>query len=67
MFFGIPILAYDVVYNRASTSDCAYYYKNAADLQGLLARTDLDGSAMRAIAEKNYTWQAIARKYEALY
>ena len=67
MFFGIPILAYDVVYHRASTSDCAYYYKNAADLQALLARTDLDGSAMRAIAEKNYTWQAIARKYEALY
>lgn len=67
MFFGVPILAYDVVYNRASTSDRAYYYRDAADLQALLARTDLDGTTMRQIAERHYTWQAIVRKYEALY
>ncbi|MGM9693161.1 MAG: DUF1972 domain-containing protein [Alloprevotella sp.] len=67
MFFGNPILAYDAVYNRASTFSRAYYYKTAADLQALLARTDLNGSAMREIAGEHYTWQAIARKYEALY
>lgn len=67
MFFGKPILAFDVIYNRASTCDKAYYFKDSDSLLGLLNQSDLDGSPMRTIAQEQYTWQKIAKQYEELY
>ena len=67
MFFGCPILCYDVVYNRASTQEKAYYWKDVDELVDLLNRTDLCGDVMRSIAQKEYTWKTIASQYEALY
>ena len=67
MFFGRPILAYDVVYNRETTFGKAYYYNNSEELTELINRKDLDGAAMREIAQEQYTWKKIAGQYEALY
>ena len=67
MFFGCPILCYDVVYNRASTQEKAYYWKDVDELVDLLNRSDLCGEVMRSIAQKEYTWKTIASQYEALY
>lgn len=67
MFFGCPILCYDVVYNRASTKEKAYYWADVEELVGLLQRKDLCGEIMRAIAQKVYTWKNITSQYEALY
>jgi glycosyltransferase involved in cell wall biosynthesis len=67
MFFSCPILCYDVVYNRASTQEKAYYWRTVGDLVDLLSRTDLCGDVMQSIAKKEYTWKTIASQYEALY
>lgn len=67
MFFGCPILAYDVVYNRESTCGEAYYWKNAGELVELLNKDDLNGSKMIEIAQDQYTWRKITQQYEALY
>ena len=67
MFFGKPILAYDVIYNRATTNDKAYYFNNSEQLLDLLYQNGLDGTAMRTIAREQYTWEKIASQYEALY
>lgn len=67
MFFGRPILCYDVVYNRETTHGKAYYWKNAQELQHLLERTDLTGNVMKDMAEKEYMWKHIAGLYEDLY
>lgn len=67
MFFGCPILCFDVVYNRASTQDKAYYWKDVEDLVELLQYKDLRGDDMKVIAHKEYTWQTIASQYELLY
>ena len=67
MFFGFPILAYDVVYNRESTAGQAYYWSNADELVELLSKDNLDGTMMRTIAEEQYTWKKITEQYEALY
>ena len=67
MFFGIPIVAFDVVYNKATTDERAYYFKTVDDLVNTLNRTDLDGSAMLEIAKEIYTWKKIAAQYAALY
>lgn len=62
-----PILAYDVVYNRETTHNRAYYYKDCAELEALLGDTELSGEGMRAIAEQHYTWWRIAELYEGVY
>lgn len=67
MFFGCPILAYDVVYNRETTQGQAYYFSNVEELERLLQRTDLRGDIMKSIAEKEYTWKHISQQYCALY
>ena len=67
MFFGRPVLAYNVVYNRETTFGQAYYYNNTQELTELIGRTDLSGSIMKELAQKNYTWKKIASQYEALY
>ena len=67
MFFGIPIIAYDVIYNREPTGNKAYYFKTGHEIIELLHRSDLDGAPMREIAERNYRWQTIAGQYVSLY
>lgn len=67
MFFGIPIVSYDVVYNRETTEGKAYYFKNADELREITKRTDLDGSGMKKIAERRYRWEIISAQYSELY
>ncbi len=67
MFFGCPILCYDVVYNRASTQGKAYYWDNVNELVDLLQCSSLNGDMMKVIAEKEYTWKNITSQYETLY
>lgn len=67
MFFGCPIIAYNVVYNRETTENKAYYFNNSDDIVALLQRNDLMGEVMKDIAINQYTWKKIAKQYEALY
>lgn len=66
MFFGIPIIAFDCVYNRATTHDEAYYFSDSNSMMALLDG-EIDGTKMKTIAEENYTWKKIAEQYESLY
>lgn len=67
MFFGKPILAFDVVYNRETTNNRAYYYTGTESLAELASRTDLDGKATTEQAHTEYVWRRIARQYEEIY
>ena len=67
MFFGKPIIAYDCIYNRATTDNQACYFGNADDLNAVLRKEDLNGDIMKVIAKERYTWKKIASQYEALY
>lgn len=67
MFFGKPIMAFDVIYNRETTQNQAYYYSDTKTLRKLLDLGDPDGEATRKIAQSQYVWELIARQYEALY
>ena len=67
MFFGRPILAYDVAYNRESTHGAARYYKTSGELEALCREEDLDGDQVLQIAYDHYLWQKIIRQYEALF
>lgn len=67
MFLGRPILAYDVVYNRETTYQKAYYWKNSEQLQQLVERNDLTGNNTMLVAQQHYTWASISKQYEELY
>lgn len=67
MFFGIPIYAYDCVYNVASTYNKAHYFHTADDLMGLLIAQPDNGETMKDLAWEHYTWKKIAQQYEDLY
>lgn len=67
MFFGKPIIAFDVIYNRETTQNRAYYFSDVSSLRTLLDAPDLDGTPTCKIARKEYVWRLIAGQYEELY
>lgn len=67
MFFGMPIISFDVIFNRATTASQAYYFHTADELLEILGRSDLDGTPMKKIAQERYTWKSISKQYAALY
>jgi len=72
MNLGLPVLAFDVVYNRETTENKALYFQNAESLtnqiNSLSAETlNNNASAMKEIALRRYQWGIIAKKYEDLH
>lgn len=80
MFFGKPIFAYDVSYNRESTFGKAAYFQDAHQLQALVEGLSMgceephlsgaehcSGAEMARLAQENYRWEDIAARYENLY
>ena len=67
MFFGIPVLAYDVVYNRETTLGKAYYWSTCEELMALINNNLHNGQLMQTIAEDFYTWDRIIKQYESVY
>lgn len=71
MFFGRPIIANDVIYNRATTENEAHYFSGVEELQQLLSDRnpsfEQNAASMYEIANRLYRWDTIAKQYEALY
>ncbi|MCM2476083.1 glycosyltransferase family 1 protein [Rhizobium sp. CG5] len=66
MHFGVPILAFDCVYNRYTTENQAKYFRTAGDLAwiaGLPTEPPDIGARLREIAERAYTWNRIGKEY----
>lgn len=68
MHMSLPIVAFDVIYNRATTEGAARYFRNAAELTELLSRVspaecECQRAAMKEIAVRRYRWSIIADKY----
>ncbi len=67
MHFGIPIAAWDVVYNRETTEGKAYYFRAPEELSDISGREDLSGEAMAEVAMRRYTWRTISDHYCKLF
>lgn len=71
MYLGLPIVAYDVVYNRATTEEKAMYFKDVKQLKEVVTtlESEFSGNAynMKKIADRRYRWEVIAKKYCELY
>lgn len=71
MYLGLPILTFDVSYNRTTTEDKAFYFKTAADIVHVIQHTRLNefrenSLRMKEVAQRRYTWKVIAEKYHYL-
>ncbi|KEO73453.1 DUF1972 domain-containing protein [Anditalea andensis] len=75
MYLGLPIISYDVAYNKASTSEQAIYFRDQVQLStiiselfnstenSILIKRDEYAKKMKVLAEKNYTWRYISDQY----
>ncbi|MBP6089700.1 MAG: DUF1972 domain-containing protein [Crocinitomicaceae bacterium] len=68
MSLGLPVFAFAVKYNEETTAHQALFFKDSAQLVGLLEKhNELDlpfyGQKMQEIAAKEYVWSVIAEKY----
>jgi glycosyltransferase involved in cell wall biosynthesis len=72
MFLGLPVFAFDCVYNRHTTENQCVYWSNVDELYNKITlynelRLDSIGKNMKVIAENRYRWNTIVAKYEALF
>lgn len=71
MNLGLPILAFDCVYNRETTENACLYWNNSNDIINIMKNenSDFDSIAkkMKEIGSKEYAWKNIAEKYISLY
>lgn len=68
MHFGVPVSAFDCVFNRFTTDGQAIFFANAEQLAARVARLDAAeaekiGIAMLRIARERYTWDAVGAAY----
>jgi glycosyltransferase involved in cell wall biosynthesis len=68
MHFGIPVLAFDCVFNRHTTDNEASYFADATSLTVLVEdlASQQNGDEMRRIANEKYRWETIGEHYFAL-
>jgi len=71
MSMRIPIVAFDVGYNRYTTKDRALYFKTTEELVDLVRDTPpqdlaIYGEAMGDIANVDYVWEKISNSYLGL-
>jgi glycosyltransferase involved in cell wall biosynthesis len=72
MFLGLPIFAFDCVYNRFTTENQCAYWANMDELYTYIIQQDklqLEqmGKRMKMIADNKYRWDGIVAKYESLF
>jgi glycosyltransferase involved in cell wall biosynthesis len=71
MHLGVPIVAFDVIFNRVTTHHRAFYFGTKSELCTILAFLDFDlfgesAKEMHELAKLHYTWASVARNYANL-
>jgi glycosyltransferase involved in cell wall biosynthesis len=72
MFLSLPIVAFDVSFNRATTEEKALYFKDESELRDLIQGLNIDrvekiGIDMKEIADRRYLWSKISSKYADVF
>jgi glycosyltransferase involved in cell wall biosynthesis len=67
--FGVPVAAWDCVFNRATTGNRAAYFDNASALDALIdpllthERSRAMGTDLKALAQTRYRWRDVTAAY----
>ena len=68
MYLGLPVIAFDVSYNRTTTEGKAVYFTDAQSLKESIQTLSVSllkakASQMKEVANRRYTWEKIANDY----
>lgn len=71
MRLGLPIIAFNVSYNRTTTEQKALYFNDVDSLKNQVkgikyAQVKTLGTKLKEIALRRYSWEIIARKYDQM-
>jgi len=71
MYLGLPIMSFDVSYNKTTTENKAIYFSSSAVLikqLNITSETELEylRNEMKSIALRRYTWDVIACQYAVM-
>ena len=71
MNLGLPIIAYDVMYNKETTEKKALFFSNTNELLEIISQLNETtrkslSNKMLEIAKRRYTWKVIANKYKSM-
>lgn len=71
MYLQLPVLSFDVIYNRVTTNNQALFFHDEESLKQVLNNIHRQplhaiGRALRLFAERKYTWEIVSNKYAAL-
>ena len=71
MWARLPILAYDVIFNRYTTGQHAEYFSSAQGLKNCLDNVEQEwlrssSEKLESYAIENYAWHDVTEKYETL-
>ncbi len=67
MHMGLPVLAFDCIFNRQTTHDQALYFNDAQALTDLLRQPSAANTRLQAVAVEHYTWDRIGAQYFDLF
>ncbi|MBN2602832.1 MAG: DUF1972 domain-containing protein [Candidatus Thermoplasmatota archaeon] len=72
MFLGLPVIAYDVTYNRATTDNKSFYFSDSKNLENLIGNLTSDqliecSKRMKTIATTKYRWEEIISSYSRIF
>lgn len=68
MYLNLPIVSFDVIYNRVTTNNKALFFNDLNDLKALIANIDKQpltaiARDMQEYAMRMYTWETVSEKY----
>ena len=71
MYLELPVLSFDVIYNRATTNNEAIYFGDIYELKALIQQVDQlplrpVARRLKRYADKKYLWKKIAFRYANL-
>lgn len=71
MYLQLPVISFDVIYNRVTTNNEAIFFTDATDLYQIIMNIDQQPLAkvakkLKRYADKNYTWNNISQRYARL-
>ncbi len=71
MYLGLPIISFDIVYNKVTTENQAIYFETTDELLQLINKInslDLDkiSKNLLEVANRRYLWSVISNKYSDL-
>lgn len=72
MSLGLPIVAFDCIFNRETTGEQALFFNSSDELGALLNSLDDDlvsklGIKMKQLADQLYTWDKISSGYAGIF